>query len=175
MGSHSNVLSRSLALAAVFALASALMAQVTSTGIHGIVRDPSGAVVPNASVKATDTGTGIEKTTTTAQDGGFVFPNLQAATYKITVSAAGFQTAVLDTVVVDAGRITDVPVQLAVGTATQTVEVGAAAPQLETTSSEVGTTINNNSIQNLPYASRDVLMFSTLMAGNTNEIGRAHV
>jgi Carboxypeptidase regulatory-like domain len=168
MSNNCRFFSRSLILGAAFALAFAAMAQVTSTGIHGIVRDPSGAVVPNASVRATDTGTGIEKTTTTAQDGGFVFPNLQAATYKITVSATGFETAVLDTVVVDTGRVTDVPVKLAVGAATQTVEVAAAAAQLETTSSEVGTTINNTSIQNLPYASRDVLMFSTLMAGNTS-------
>ena len=145
--------------AAAIIFAAAGFAQVTTTGIHGIVRDPSGAVVPNAAVKATDTGTGIEKSTTTAPDGGFVFPNLQAATYKITVTAAGFQTAVLDSVVVDTGRVTDVPVQLAVGAATQTVEVSATAAQLETTSNEVGTTISNNSIQNLPYSSRDVLMF----------------
>ena len=152
---------------AVALFAGIAFAQVTTTGIHGVVRDQSGAVVPNAAVKATDTGTGIEKTTTSAGDGGFVFPNLQAATYKITVSAAGFQTAQYDSVVVDSGRITDVPVQLAVGAATQTVEVAAAAAQLATTSNEVGTTINNTAIQNLPYSSRDVLMFSLLMAGNT--------
>ena len=153
--------------AAMLLLAAVSFAQVTATGIHGIVRDPSGAVVPGATVKAVDTGTGIEKTTTTAQDGGFVFTNLQAATYKITVSAAGFENAQLDAVIVDSGRVTDVSVKLAVGAATQTVEVAAAGAQLETTSNEVGTTINNNAIQNLPYSSRDVLMFSLLMAGNT--------
>ncbi len=143
-------------------------AQVTATGIHGTVRDPSGAVVPNAAVKATDTGTGIEKSTKTAEDGGFVFTNLQAATYKLTISAAGFQTAVLDSISVDSGRVTDVAAALTVGAATQTIEVAAAGAQLETTSNEVGTTINNSAIQNLPYSSRDVLMFSTLMAGNTS-------
>ena len=149
------------------ALAVAGFAQVTTTGIHGIVRDPSGAVVPNAAVKLTDTGTGNEKSTTSGADGGFVFVDLEAATYKISVSAAGFQMAVYSSVVVDTGRTTDVSVQLTVGAATQTVEVSAVAAQLETTSNEVGTTISNNSIQNLPYSSRDVLMFSLLMAGNT--------
>jgi len=149
------------------ALAITGFTQVTNTGIHGIVRDPSGAVVPGAVVKAVDTGTGIARDTKTAPDGGFVFPDLVAATFKISVTAAGFQTALIDSVVVDAGRVTDVPVQLAVGAATQTVEVSATAAQLETTSNEVGTTINNNAIQNLPYSSRDVLMFSLLMAGNT--------
>ncbi len=154
--------------AACLMFAAISYAQETNTGIHGVVRDPSGAVVPNAQVTATDTGTGIARKATTANDGGFVFPNLTAATYKITVSATGFQTAQLDSVIVDTGRITDVPVTLAVGAATQTVEVAGAAPELETTSNEVGTTINNTAIQNLPYASRDVLMFSTLMAGNTS-------
>ncbi|HTS25328.1 MAG TPA: carboxypeptidase-like regulatory domain-containing protein [Bryobacteraceae bacterium] len=142
-------------------------AQTTQTGIHGTITDPSGAVVPNATVKLTDTGTGIEKTTTAASDGGFVFPDLQAATYKVTVTATGFQTAVIASVVVDSGRVTDVPVRLAVGSATETVEVNSTAPLLETSSNEVGTTINNAAIQNLPYSSRDVLMFSLLMAGNT--------
>lgn len=154
-----------LILAAAFLFTTAALAQVTSAGIHGIVRDPSGAVVPGATVKATDTGTGIERTATTAQDGGFVLPNLQGATYKLTVSASGFQTAVLDTVVVDTGRVTDVQVKLEVGTATQTVEVAGAPPQLQTTSNEIGTTINNKSIDNLPYSSRDSLNFSLLMAG----------
>ncbi len=146
-------------------LAVAGFAQLTATGIHGVVRDPSGAVVPNANVIATDTGTGIERKTTTAQDGGFVFPNLQAATYKITVSASGFQTSVLAAVSVDSGRVTDVPVALTVGTSTQTVEVTSAAAQLETTSNEVGTTINNKNILNLPYSSLDSLNFALLQAG----------
>ncbi len=139
--------------------------QVTTTGIHGVVRDPSGAVVPKATVTATDTGTGIERTTTSASDGGFVFPNLLAATYRISVTATGFETAVVAAVVVDTGRITDVPVKLTVGTTTQTLEVTGTAAQLETTSNEVGTTINNKNILNLPYSSLDSLNFALLMAG----------
>jgi len=151
---------------AVVVFSAAALAQVTTTGIHGVVRDPSGAVVPNASVKAADTGTGIERDTTSAQDGGFVFPNLLAATYKITVAARGFQTAILDSVVVDTGRVTDVPVTLVVGVATDTVEVSATAAQLQTTSNEVGTTINNKNILNLPYSSLDSLNFALYSAGS---------
>jgi hypothetical protein len=152
-------------------LAATAWAQVSTTGLHGIVRDPSGAVVPNAAVKAVDTGTGIERNTNSATDGGFVFTNLQAATYKITVSANGFQNAVYDSVVVNTGRTTDLSVQLAVGAATQSVEVTAMSASLETTSNEIGTTINNNSIQNLPYSSRDTLSFSLLMAGSQSGSG----
>ena len=162
-----SLLRAGLGIFALAALASTAYAQTTQTGIHGTVNDPSGAVVPNAAVKLTDTGTGSEKSTATASDGGFVFPDLQAATYKLTVTAVGFQTAIYDSVVVDAGRVTDVPVKLAVGSATETVEVVASGALLETSTNEIGTTINNTAIQNLPYSSRDVLMFSLLMAGNT--------
>ena len=152
-------------LAAALAIAHLSFAQVNTTGIHGVVRDPSGAVVPNVSVTVRDVGTGIERKATTAGDGGFVFPNLFAGTYKVTASAAGFDTAVLDNIVVDTGRVTDVAVRLELGTATQSVEVNASLAQLETTSNEVGTTINNKNVLNLPYSSLDALNFSLLMAG----------
>jgi hypothetical protein len=151
---------------AIAIFAAGAFGQVTTTGIHGIVRDPSNSVVPKAVVKAIDTGTGIERTTTAAQDGGFVFLNLQAATYKITVTADGFQTLVVDSVVVDTGRVTDVSAKLTVGSAAQSVEVASTAGQLETSSNEVGTTINNNDILKLPYSSLDSLNFALLMAGS---------
>ncbi len=149
----------------IAALASLAFGQLTQTGIHGFVRDPSGAMIPGASVKAIDTATGVERNTTSAEDGGFVFTNLQASTYSITVSAKGFQSALLDSVVVDTGRVTDVPVSMVVGAATETIEVKTTAAQLETTSNEVGTTINNKSVLNLPYSSLDSLNFALLMAG----------
>ena len=146
-------------------------AQLTTTAIHGIVRDPSGAVIPNAVVKLTDTGTHNERTTDSGPDGAFVFAALQAATYRLSVSVSGFQTAVYESVVVDSGRTTDVSVQMVVGAATQSVEVSAVAAQLATTSNEVGTTIDNKNIQNLPYNSRDSLNFALLQAGAVSSGG----
>jgi hypothetical protein len=153
---------------ALAAMATASFAQITTTGIHGIVRDPSGAVVPNASLALRDLGTGIEQSTNSTADGNFAFANLQAATYRLTAKASGFQTAVIGNITVDAGRTTDVSVQLSVGSSTETVEVVAAAQQLETTSNEVGTTIATNLIQELPYNGREALSFALLMAGNAN-------
>jgi len=156
---------------ALFALGAAGFAQLTTTSIHGIVRDPSGAVIPNAAVKLIDNGTHAERDTVSGSDGAFVFAGLQAATYKMTVSSAGFQNAVYDNVVVDSGRVTDIAVQMTVGAATQSVEVSAVAAQLETTSNEVGVTINNKSIQDLPYNSRDTLSFTLLQAGAVSNGG----
>src|SRR5262245_3342856 len=153
--------------AVVAALAVASLAQITTTGIRGIVRDPSGAVIPNATIKLTDNSTGIEYATVSSSDGGFLFPNLQFGSYKLTATAAGFQTIVVAAITVESGRVTDVSVELKVGAAAETVQVVAIAQQLNTTSAEVGGTINNKLVQNLPYAGRDSLDFAVLIAGNS--------
>src|SRR5215471_8381738 len=148
-------------------------AQVSNTAIHGIVRDPSGAVVPNASLRLTDAGTGIEKTSTSNGDGEFVFPSLQSGKYDLSVSAGGFQSSVTRNVVVDTGRVTDLTVELKVGGTAETVEVSASPVQLETTSNLVSTTISNNLIDNLPFASRDTLGFALLSPGAQTTSGNS--
>src|SRR6516164_1319833 len=122
-----------------FAIAVTLTAgfgQVTTTGIHGIVRDPSGAVVPNAAIRIRDLGTGIEQSTVSSTEGNFAFANLQAANYRLTVTASGFQTVVYDNVAVDSGRISDINVEMKLGAATETVSVEATAVALATTTNE---------------------------------------
>jgi hypothetical protein len=154
-----------------FAIAVTLTAgfgQITTTGIHGIVRDPSGAVVPNAAIRIRDLGTGIEQSTVSSNEGNFAFANLQAANYRLTATASGFQTVVYDNVAVDSGRITDLSIEMKLGAATETVSVEASAVALATTTNEVGTTITTNLIQNLPYNGREALSFALLMAGNAN-------
>jgi carboxypeptidase family protein len=141
--------------------------QNTTTGIRGIVRDQAGAVVPKTAIKLTDNATGIEYTTVSSSDGGFLIPNLQSGAYKLTASATGFQTAVYPSIVVDSGRTTNVSVDLQVGTTSEVVQVTASDTRLDTTTNEVGTTINNKLVQNLPYNGRESLNFAGLMAGNS--------
>src|SRR5262245_55626380 len=168
---NAPTLYKPIALAAVLAtlimtLAIAVSAQITTTGIRGIVRDPNGAVVPNATVKVTDNSTGVEQTAVSSGEGVFLFPNLQFGSYRLTTSATGFQTDQISSLVVESGKITDVRVDLEVGTASETVQVAASAEQLNTTTNEVGATINNKLIQNLPFNGRDGLGFAGLVAGN---------
>src|SRR4051794_32843808 len=108
------VLVRFVRLCAVLLIAVAAFGQITTTGIHGIVRDPSGAVVPNANITLRDLGTGIENSTVSTGEGNFAFATLQAASYRLTAAAPGFQTAVIDKIQVDSGRITDVAVQMTI-------------------------------------------------------------
>jgi Carboxypeptidase regulatory-like domain len=153
--------------AVVAALSVASLAQITTTGIRGIVRDQSGAVISNATIKLVDNSTGVERATVSSSDGGFLFPNLQFGSYKLTVTAAGFQTTVIAAITVESGRTTDVSVDMKVGATGETVQVAASAEQLNTTTTEVGGTINNKLVRNLPFAGRDGLNFAGLIAGNS--------
>ncbi|HWG36669.1 MAG TPA: carboxypeptidase-like regulatory domain-containing protein, partial [Terriglobales bacterium] len=147
-------------------------AQLTATGLHGVVRDPSGAVIPAAKITIKDLGTGIEKSTTAGADGAFAFSNLTAGNYTVTAAHEGFQNAVFAAVEVDSGRITDLAVGLKIGATSQTVEVTGAPAQLQTSTNEIGTTITNKDIQDLPYSSLDTLNFTALMAGSQSAGGR---
>ena len=143
------------------------------TGLHGLVKDSSGAVVPKADLQLTDMATNVARQTKSGEDGSFAFANLLAGSFKLTATASGFQVSVLDGIVVDTGRTTDLTIRLNVGSTTESVEVVAAGTQLETTSNEVGNTINVKGINDLPYTSRDALNFSLLTAGATSTSGYA--
>jgi hypothetical protein len=151
----------------LFGLTPLMTAQVRTTGeLHGVISDPSGNVVPAAQVDITDTATGLSKNTKSGADGSYLFLNLLPGKYQVKVTMQGFQTAVYNDVVVDSARRTDFPVALKVGQVTETVEVTAAAQQLETTSNQIATTVRNDFVQQLPLSGRDTLQFALLMAGS---------
>jgi hypothetical protein len=150
----------------LFLAASLGLAQVRTTGeIRGKVLDPTGALVPGATVTAKDLATNITQTATTGENGAFVLLNLQSGAYEVTASKEGFRTVVLSNIVVETARTLDLNIQMAVGQVTTTIEVKDAAPLLETTTNTVSTTIRNDFVQDLPLAGRDTLQFAALTAG----------
>jgi Carboxypeptidase regulatory-like domain len=98
-------------------------AQVTTGNVAGTVTDPQGAAVPGAEVTLTDKGTGQSQTQQTSDTGEFRFSNLQPGTYNITIKAQNFKALSLTDVRVSLGQTTDVPAQLTIGLAGETVEV----------------------------------------------------
>jgi len=157
-----------LAVCSSFALA-----QVRIVGsISGTVQDPSGAVVPGAKVVLKDEGTGIQKDTVTNSQGGFLFPDLSHGTFEVTVTAQGFQTAVMSKIVVAASKTTDIVIKLSVGQLSTVVEVqGATTPTLTTSSNLVAATITTDAIQNLPVSGRDTLALARLTPGTATPQG----
>src|ERR1019366_2061341 len=131
--------------------------------IHGTVQDSSGAAVPNANVKATQTDTAVSRTAITEADGGFVLTALPLGPYTIEVTREGFSTAVERDIVLQVSSDPMVRVTLQVGTVSQTVSVEANALQVETRSVGVGTTlIETQRILELPLNGRQVTDLITL-------------
>src|SRR3989441_7016370 len=144
-----------LAIVVVLSLAVGMNAQTFRGSINGTVTDPSGALVPNAAVKATESATGIDHTTTTTNDGAFSFQDIPLGLYKVTVTATGFPAYTVDKVQVVAGQIYTLQVKLALQQQTTTVEVSAAALTLDTTTQTQTMTIPDDVVQNIPLNGRD--------------------
>ena len=137
-----------LALLLVF-LPSALRAQGLS-GIRGTVTDPSGAVVPDAKVTATNDDTSVSSQTTTTSAGVYTFTDLIPGTYTVRVEKSGFATRLLRGVHVDVSRTTAADADLTTGATNETVEVVAQQIALETTQPQLGTIIENKLVEEVP-------------------------
>ena len=110
---YSSLLPRLLAIAAAFALCcSPALAQQTLGGITGEVTDPSGSVIPNATVTVTDEATALTRTTTTSGTGLYSFVNLPIGVYTMTFAANGFETQKTPHIAVQGNRTATLNAQL---------------------------------------------------------------
>jgi hypothetical protein len=147
-------------------------AQIGGAGsIQGVVSDPSGAVVPNATVTATNVATGVATTRQTTQAGYYVLSPLNAGNYTISVTAPGFQKLTQEHVVVDALAQVGLNLTMQIGAAAEEVTVSAAPPQLDTSDASMGQTMRNEIYGALPLqmgnAPRDPTAFTQFLPGVT--------
>ncbi|HEV2385898.1 MAG TPA: carboxypeptidase-like regulatory domain-containing protein [Candidatus Acidoferrales bacterium] len=126
--------------------------------LQGRVTDPSGGVVPKATVTLTDVATGDTRTTHSNSTGDYSFSQLPPHTYRVGVSAAGFKTFVQQKVVILVATPSRIDVQLQVGAVTQEVTVaGEAAPAINTQDATVGNVFEEDQIKELPFLARNVV------------------
>ena len=140
----------------------------TSANISGTVTDPTGAPVPNAAILAVQTDKGIQHTATTDNDGQYRFTGLPPATYDVTVRHPGFNSQIQKSVVLSVGQSAFVDFHLAIATGTETVEVRAELPVVETERGSQSDTLTQDYITELPIDRRDYLTFTLLMPGVSN-------
>ncbi|HYW41859.1 MAG TPA: carboxypeptidase-like regulatory domain-containing protein [Bryobacteraceae bacterium] len=145
-------------LGAAFAIAFAQ----TGGQITGEVRDPSGALVPNASVTVTNTATNAARSTQTNASGLYSFPDLTPGMYEVKVAVPGFANMVKAGIELQVQDVARVDFALAVGQATQTIEVAANAALLTTESATVGTVIDGARIAEMPLNGRNYLSLVAL-------------
>src|SRR6185369_2529212 len=142
-----------------------LFAQSTST-IYGTVHDKSGAVVPNASVIATDQGTGIAYPSQSDSSGNYQITGLRVGTYRVEVSASGMQKQVASGVRVDVSRNVLQNFDLAVASSSTELTVTAATPVIEASTMTVGQVIDQKTVQEIPLNGRHFVDLGLLIPGS---------
>ncbi|HEV2577559.1 MAG TPA: carboxypeptidase regulatory-like domain-containing protein [Acidobacteriaceae bacterium] len=133
--------------------------------IKGTVTDPSGAVVPGATVTATNIATGVKYPTKSLSTGDYLFPQLPVGTYSITVSAPGFNSFTATGIVLNIDQEYVEPVKLQVGNTTETLEVAADAVQVNTTDMQLNNIVNSGQMEELPLIGRNFTALETTLPG----------
>ena len=142
------------------------MAQSTTTGaISGTVTNPNKEVIAGATVTVKNLGTNKEATATTDDNGGFKVANLDPGTYSVTVNASGFAAFTADSVTVEVGRATELPVSVSLQQVSGTVQVTAEAPVINTTQQDFSTNVNQVTINETPINGRRWSNFAILTPG----------
>ena len=149
----------------LLSLALSTTAQTYRGAINGTVTDPSGAVIPDAEVKARNKATDVTTSTTSTSDGQFAFQDLPVGTYVVSVDASGFPEMTVDNVMVTQGSIYTLPVKLTMSQQATTVEVSAATLSLDTTTETQTTTVTGEALQDMPLNGRDFTQLISVTPG----------
>jgi outer membrane receptor protein involved in Fe transport len=159
--------------AALLAVLSALGALAQSTGgrIMGRVTDPSGAVIAGASVTISNDATGVSNDTQTSKSGDYAFPTVAVGTYTIDFEATGFKKLTRKQVALDLNQTLTVNGTLQLGAATETVEVTSEAPLIDTSSTQLGATVDSLMATQLPLNTRDTYQLLQLQPGVMSNVG----
>lgn len=164
-GEKSRSLLLVLALTIVVFWAGPGWAQKDTGSIVGTVKDPSGAVVPNATVTVDDVEHGQTFNTKTNNEGEFVASPLRVGRYTVTVQQTGFKKAVSVPVNLDVQQRVALNIVLEVGQISEQVVVSSAIPLLETETSELGQVVDSQRVANLPLNGRNFAQLALLTAG----------
>ena len=141
------------------------LAQLSTATLFGNITDTTGAVVPNATVTLKQTDTNFVRVAKTKEDGSYREEFLPVGPYQISVTAPGFKSLVRSGVVLAVMQNAELSLSLEVGTATETVNVSADVPLVNTGNSTLGQTVSNVEIDNLPLVNRDTSRLLQLVPG----------
>lgn len=156
------------ALALLFCSSPASHAQAAGTAsIQGSVTDSTGAVIPGATVTLTQTGTRVQRTAVSDNNGLYTFPNIPVGTYSVGVRMSGFQTYTQTNIVLEVGSSISVNVKMQVGQTEQKVEVRASGLALQTEDSTFKQTIDSQELTGMPLNGRHMTDLIALSGAST--------
>ena len=148
-----------------------LPAQGANGRIVGRISDPSAAVLARVKITLTNEATSISRDALTNDNGDYSFVEVAPGTYTVQFELAGFKKNVQKDVIVDVNQVVTLNSTLQIGGAQETVEVTSEAPQVDTTSTQLGAVINDRSVNELPLNTRDTYQFLQLQPGVQSQLG----
>jgi hypothetical protein len=160
-------LKATILLLILLTLCTALYGQTSTGEVNGTVTDPNGAAVANARVKLINQATKIEAQTTPNEDGAFIFVNVMPGPYVLRVETNGFKTVQTSVFTVGVGQAVTNNIVLTVGEVSQTVEISASSELVQRSTAELGTVIEERTVQDLPLNGRNFTQLLTLTPGVT--------
>ncbi len=150
-------------------------AQAVSGTILGTVTDSSGSVIPSAKVTIVNEGTGLTRTVQADANGEFTAPSLPTGHYTVMAELTGFKTLTLSNIELGVDQRARIDLKLEVGAMTETVSVEATSPLLQTSSSELGTTVTAEQIEALPLNGRNFVNLTRTIPGVLRGIPGANI
>jgi hypothetical protein len=151
-----------------------LSAQTTSGRILGRVADPTGAILAKVKVTITNQATAISRSALTNDTGDYNFVEVVPGTYTVQFELTGFKKNVQKSVIVDINQVVTLNSTLQIGATQEVVDVTSEAPQVDTTSTQLGAVINDRSVNELPLNSRDTYQFLQLQPGVQAQLGNGN-
>jgi hypothetical protein len=148
-----------------------LSAQGANGRILGRVADPSGAVLAGAKITLTNEATGISRDALTNESGDYNLVNVVPGTYTVQFELTGFKKNVQKGVIVDVNQVVTLNSALQIGGSQEVVDVTSEAPQVDTSSTQLGAVINDRSVNELPLNTRDTYQFLQLQPGVQAQLG----
>jgi Carboxypeptidase regulatory-like domain/TonB dependent receptor len=160
--------SRLIILTAIFAAcAFTAIGQSTSATLSGIVSDPQGANIPNATVVVTQISTHQTRTIVSDAGGSYSIPNLDIGQYSVSASAPGFKKLLIPSITLQVNQMAELNLTLPIGAVTDQITVTTALPLVNAESSAVGQVIENRSIESLALNGRQFWQLTSLVPGAT--------
>ena len=150
------------------ALASILSGQTTTGAITGTIGDPSGAPIPGVKVTATNTATNISSATRSNEAGVYNFPFLPIGDYTVSAEAPGFKKVVLGPFRLEVNQIARMDPKMEVGVVTESVDIRAIIPVLQTESTQTGAVLNATNLTEIPLNGRNFANLTLLAPGTVS-------
>ena len=162
---------RCLFLLGLLSIPTFLLGQGTTGRIVGRVSDPTGAVLGGVKVTLVNQATNVSRDVSTSASGDYDFVEVPVGTYRVEFDLKGFKKNVRRDVILDVNQVLTLNMTMQLGGAQEVVDVTSEAPLVETTSTQLGTVVNDRAIVQLPLNERDTYQFLSLQPGVQSQVG----